>query len=145
MSPQGEFSNQHVAAPMNELGESRDSVQTKLGLPLAVKVERIPNAHIPTQTDEIQTLIYQGVSIRIYKVVELGKEMLLSVRMTQNHPEALPDLIGRDRKDILSSFGVPVVVKSEVWKYEAGETKTSMQIEFEGAMVVAVQWDYYVD
>jgi hypothetical protein len=139
------YSSELVAAPIKKLGETRGSVEAKLGPPLAVTVERVPNAHTPTQIDEIQTLTYQGLLIRVYKVVELGKEMLLSVRMTQNHPKVLPDLIGRYRKDIVSSFGSPQNAKGEAWEYDDMERHDSVRIEFKGAVVGAVQWDYYVD
>jgi hypothetical protein len=56
-----------------------------------------------------------------------------------------PDLIGRDRQDIVSSFGAPTSAKGKVWEYEGGETQTSTRIEFQGSIVVAVQWDYYLD
>jgi hypothetical protein len=134
-----------VEAPIRGLGRSRDSIQAALGPPSSVRKEEVTNPHDPRQTDQVHTLTYPGLVIRIYDVVVFKKEILLSVRMTQNHSRLLPDLIGQNEKAIIASLGSPKTSGNEVWEYHDEEGNDQVRIEFKDAAVVAVEWNYYLD
>jgi hypothetical protein len=76
--------------------------------------------------------------------------MLLSVRLTENCPGVLPELIGQSEKAIKAKFGDPRRVNGAVFEYmpvynieEPGEDV--IKIEFNNSVVSAVEWAYYVD
>ncbi|MCJ7547957.1 MAG: hypothetical protein MUP30_14265 [Deltaproteobacteria bacterium] len=141
--------NTMVNAPMKEFGKGRTAIQAKLGAPSSVTTEQIINRHDPKQIDLIHTLSYRGLVIRIYDVVALGRELLASVRMTDNRPDILPELIGKNERDIRVMFGDPDIKKGTLFKYapiyhdEPGGDV--VRIEFRNSVVVAVQWDFYLD
>jgi len=134
-----------VEAPIQRLGRSRASVQAALGSPSSVRIEQVANPHLPSQVDQIHTLTYPGLVIRLYDVVAFKKEMLLSVRMTQNYPGPLPDLIGQTERAIISSLGPPTISGGTVWEYHDDEGNDQVRVEFKDSVVVAVEWNYYVD
>ena len=142
--------NDLVNSAIKRLGENRHSVQSILGAPSASSTEQIRNQHNPKQTDQIRTLTYRGLVVRIYDVPAFNKEMLLSVRMTENMPGVLPDLIGKSEKTINAKFGDPIRTKGTVFEYipvynidEPGED--IVKIEFSNSIVSAIEWFYYVD
>lgn len=134
-----------VEAPIQRLGRSRASMQAALGPPAAVRTEQVANPHEPSQMDQIHTLTYPGLVIRLYDVVAFKKEMLLSVRMTQNYPGLLPELMGQNERTIISALGPPTISGREVWEYKDDEGNDQVRVEFKDAVVVAVEWNYYVD
>lgn len=134
-----------IDAPIRRLGQSRASVQATLGPPSSVWKEEVANPHDPKQTDQVHTLTYPGLVLRLYDVVLFKKEILLSVRMTRNHPGLLPDLIGQNEKAIISSLGSPTISGGEVWEYHDEEGNNQVRIEFKDAVVVAVEWNFYLD
>lgn len=134
-----------IKAPIRRLGQSRASVQATLGPPSSVWKEEVANPHDPRQTDQVHTLTYPGLVIRLYDVVVFKKEILLSVRMTQNHPGLLPDFIGQTETAINSSVGSPTISGGEVWEYHDEEGNNQVRIEFKDAVVVAVEWNFYLD
>ncbi len=144
------YINELVNAPLKNLGENLASVQSKLGTPSALSTERLRNRHDPNQTDQIHTLTYKGLVVRIYDVPAFKKEMLLTVRLAENRPGLLPELIGQSEKAIKDKFGDPTGVEGAIYKYvpvynvdEPGEDV--VKIQFNNSSVSSVEWNYYVD
>ncbi len=142
--------NELISAPMKNLGESPSSVQSKLGPPSIISTEQLTNRHNPKQIDQIHTLTYKGLVVRIYDVPSFKKEMLLTVRLTENRPGLLPELIGQDEKTIKEKFGDPTSVDGAIFKYipvynvdDPGED--IVKIQFNNSIVSSVGWFYYVD
>ncbi len=142
--------NELVSAPLKNLGENLTSVQSKLGTPSDLNTERLTNRHDPKQTDQIHTLTYKGLIVRIYDVPSLKKEMLLTVRLTENKPGLLPELIGQSQKTIKEKLGDPMRVDGAIFTYvpvynvdEPGEDV--VKIHFNNSIVSSVEWNYYVD
>jgi hypothetical protein len=142
--------NELIAAPLKNLGEDRRSVQSRLGAPSSLNTEQLSNRHNPAQTDQTHTLAYQGLIIRIYDVPSFKKEMLLTVRLTENRSGLLPELIGQSEKAIKDRFGNPAGVDGTVFRYipvyntdEPGEDV--VKIQFSDSLVSSVEWIYYVD
>ena len=135
--------NNLVEVPSKNFGQSRSSVQAKLGTPIEIKIEEITNTHNPNQKDQVHTLVYRGLDVLIYDVVLYKKEMLFCVRMTANHPGVLPELIGQNEKTIKNTFGDATRIKGKTFEYDIGDER--VQIEFNNNQVAAVQWNLYVD
>lgn len=142
--------NELVNTPIKQLGESTHSVQAILGTPSTSVVDQLANRHNPKQKDQIYTLTYKSLVVRIYDATSIKKEMLLSVRMTENQPGVLPELIGKTEKFIKDQFGEPQSKDINTFKYipvynidEPGEDV--VKIEFKNSLVSAVEWDYYTD
>jgi hypothetical protein len=142
--------NELVGIAIKRFGDNRQSVQAILGAPSTSAAVRFTNQHNPKQTDQIHTLTYKGLIVRIYDIPSFKKEMLLSVRLTENRPGLLPELIGQSEKSIKDKFGDPTSMDGTVFIYmpiyninESGEDVVKM--EFNNSIVSAVEWDYYVD
>lgn len=141
--------NALVNAPMKEFGKGRNAIQAKLGVPSSITTKQFANRHDPKQIDLIHTLSYRGLVIWIYDVVAFKKEMIASVRMTENRPGLLPELIGKNERAIKAMFGVPHRKTGTVFEYtpiyddEPGDDV--VMIEFRNSIVEAVEWDFYLD
>ena len=142
--------NELVHAPIKQIGENNQSVQAILGTPSSSVTEQLTNRHDPKQKDQIHTLTYKSLIVRIYSAPSINKEMLLSVRLTENRPGVLPELIGQTMKSITERFGEPMSKDGNIFKYipvynvdEPGQDV--VKIEFNNSLVSAIEWDYYVD
>lgn len=144
--------NTLINMPITHFGNSRSSVQAKLGAPSNVKTEPFTNWHNPEQIDYIHTLTYPGLDIMLYDVVAYKRQFLISVRMTKNYPDLFPKLIGKDKKAVESMLGPPHIRDGTVYKYfsplgvesEIGGDD-EVKIDFRNSVVEAVQWYFYID
>ncbi len=137
-----------VRVAAQKLGGGDETIVSTLGQPPSVSSEDIPNKHQPSQIDQIKTLRYEGLVIRLYNVVAFKKEMLLSVRMTRNLPETFPLLIGASDKTIRDKYGDPERVEGTIHRYVLRDDESGqdmVNIEFADSAVSAVEWSYYVD
>ncbi len=138
-----------VRAPLQKLGTCYKDISGVVGQPVSLSSEEIPNTHQPSQIDRITTIRYDGLVIRTYEVSVGGKEMLLSVRMTRNRPGILPLLIGASEKSIKATYGGPRYLKGNMFVYVLDDVddtgEDAVNIEFENSLVVAVEWNFYVD
>jgi hypothetical protein len=144
--------NALINMPIKHFGNSRSSVQAKLGAPSNVKTEPFTNWHNPEQIDYIHTLHYPGLDIMLYDVAAYQKEFLISVRMTKNYPDLFPTLIGKNKKNIESMLGPPHIRDVTVFKYfqqmdveSLIDGEDEVKIEFQNSIVKAVQWYFYID
>jgi hypothetical protein len=139
--------NSLLMAPIMQLGQSRTAIISKLGRWISLETKTIVNRHDPDQKDNIYTIKYDGLILRVYRVAKHKKEMLVSVTMTKNYPRILPELIGLTRNVIESRYGTAKQVKGETFKYairdEIGEN--SMIIKYENNILMQIDWSYYVD
>lgn len=139
--------NSLLMAPLKNIGQSRESARAKVGPWISSKTKTIANRHDADKIDNIYTLKYDGLILEIYEAVEWKKEMLLSVRMTQNQPRILPALIGSKREAIGSRFGPSEQTNSEELKYSVEDEigKHSVIFKLHNNIVVNIQWSYYLD
>ena len=133
-------------APRDNLGESRESIQMKLGPWISLETKEVENRHDPEQMDNYYILNYNGLIIIIIEA--FAKEMLLDVTMTQNYPGILPELIGLNRETIELRFGPTNQPEGKYLIYTAvddGYSQDTVSFIFEQDVVVSVEWSYYID
>lgn len=141
--------NALLKTTIDKLGNTRSSVTAKIGKPESISSEFIADPDEPLQDDIIHTLTYDGIIIWIYQSAVSNKEKLLSVRMTKNRKELLPELIGKTKEDIISIFGQPTSLRGEKFKFESLDDDESglgiLELEFNNSSVDAVELTYYID
>ena len=141
--------NELLKATIEKVGNSRSSVATQIGKPLSISTEFVANPNEPLQDDRIHTLTYDGIIIWIYQAAEHNKEKLLSVRMTKNRKEVLPELIGKSKEYVISKFGQPTSINEGKTRYDSLDDDESglgvIELEFENSSVDAVELTYYLD
>jgi len=132
----------------DKIGNSRSDVAAKIGKPLSISTEFIDNPNEPLQDDRIHTLTYDGIIIWMYQTATNNKERLLSLRMTKNIREKLPELIGKSKEYIISTFGQPSSITEGKFKYDSLDEDKSglgfMELEFKNSSVDAVELTYYI-
>jgi hypothetical protein len=141
--------NALLKTTIEKLGNSRSSVTAAIGKPLSISSEFVANPKAPLQDDRIHTLTYDGITIWIYQAAANNKETLLSVRMTKNRKEFLPELIGKSKEYIIATFGQPTSFREGKFKYESLDEDESglgiLELEFKNSSVDAVDLTYYID
>jgi len=91
-----------VWAPVDNIGETREAIQKKLGLWISLETKEVENLYDSNQTDTVYILNYSGLILRIYEAA--SRDILVVVTMTQNYPGILPELIGLSRDKIESRY-----------------------------------------
>jgi tetratricopeptide (TPR) repeat protein len=93
-------------------GGSIDEIKQRLGKPAGERVKLHKNNHVEGQTDEIHTLDYEGLSLRIYHVMEVPpRDLVFELTITDRRflfkwglkigspRDQVIDVIGRPDKD----------------------------------------------
>lgn len=141
--------NKLLKTTIEKVGNSRSSVATKIGKPLSISTEFIANPNEPLQDDRIHTLTYDGIIIWIYQAAGNNKETLLSVQMTKNRKEVLPELIGKSKENVISAFGQPTSITEGKFGYDSLDDDESglgvIELEFKNSAVNVVELTYYID
>lgn len=141
--------NALLKTTMDKLGNSRSSVAARIGKPLSISSEFIANPGQHLQDDRIHTMTYDGIIIWIYHAAANNKEKLLSVRMTKNRKELLPELIGKSEEYIILKFGQPTSFREGKIEYDTQDDDESglgvINLEFKNSSVDAVELTYYID
>jgi hypothetical protein len=61
-------------APIESLGQSRETIKSKLGLWRTLTVDNVPNRHDPDQVDSVYDIGYDGLMLKVYSVGGFHKE-----------------------------------------------------------------------
>jgi len=90
-------------------GSSIDEIKQKLGKPANERVDLHRNNHVEGQTDEIHTLDYEGLSLRIYHVMEVPpRDLIFELTITDRRFLFKWGLkIGSPRNEVLHVLGKP--------------------------------------
>ncbi len=90
-------------------GSSIDEIKRKLGIPVSQRVERHRNSHVQSQVDEIHSLDYEGLSFRIYHVMEVPpRDLVFEVTITDKRFLFKSGLkIGSLRTEVIQTLGKP--------------------------------------
>jgi tetratricopeptide (TPR) repeat protein len=90
-------------------GSSIDEIKQKLGKPASERVDLHRNNHVVGQMDEIHTLNYEGLSLRIYRVKEVPpRDLVFELTITDKRFLFKWDLkIGSPRDEIIHVLGKP--------------------------------------
>jgi tetratricopeptide (TPR) repeat protein len=90
-------------------GSSIDEIKQKLGKPASQRVERHRNSHVQGQIDEIHSLDYEGLSLRLYHVMEVPpRDLVFEVTITNKQLLFKWGLkIGSQRNEVVYVLGKP--------------------------------------
>jgi tetratricopeptide (TPR) repeat protein len=90
-------------------GTSIDEIKQRLGKPASERVELHKNSHVVGQMDEIHTLDYEGLSLRIYHVKEVPpRDLVFELTITDKRFQFKWGLkIGSPRNQVVGIFGKP--------------------------------------
>jgi len=90
-------------------GSSIDEIKQRLGKPVSERVELHKNSHVVGQVDEIHTLDYEGLSLRIYHVKEVPpRDLVFELTITDKRFLFKWGLkIGCQRNEVIHVFGKP--------------------------------------
>jgi tetratricopeptide (TPR) repeat protein len=90
-------------------GSSIDEIKQRLGKPESERVELHKNSHVVGQTDEIHTLNYEGLSLRIYRVKEVPpRDLVFELTITDKRFLFKWGLkIGSPRHEVVHLLGKP--------------------------------------
>ncbi len=90
-------------------GSSIDEIKQRLGKPASERVELHKNSHVVGQMDEIHTLDYEGLSLRIYHVKEVPpRDLVFELTITDKRFLFKWGLkIGCLRNEVIDVFGKP--------------------------------------
>ncbi len=101
-------------------GRNRAEIIDKLGKPVETTVERIRNRHQSDITDEIIRMLYDGLSVTIYKAnYAPGKEFVWDMTVTSPRfkmPWGID--VGCSRDLVRQTLGPPTRVKDAVESYD---------------------------
>jgi hypothetical protein len=134
-----------------DLGHTREELQAKLGAPDSVSSRPFQNRHDKTQTDSVLTIHYPGLAAEIYRVSANGKELTVSVRVSDNRyiePTA-PVRIGMSQADVRTLMGAADDSSGGVLSY-ACATCTALgneriEVRLSGSRVAAVTVFHSID
>ena len=133
-------------------GESRATVRTKAGRPLAVATSTSANPYSPT-TDTVTLMTYPGLAFLLVRAGTDGREFLTNLNVTSakvalptglrigtTTRQSLAELLGRPKN--VQVFGDSTVVGFAVPNDETGEV---IQFYFLADTLRKIRWVFYVD
>ena len=90
-------------------GSSIDEIKQRLGKPASERVQLHRNSHVVGQMDEIHTMDYEGLSLRIYHVNEVPpRDLVFELTITDERFLFKWGLkIGSQRNEVIHVFGKP--------------------------------------
>jgi len=159
--PQGitgseEQREEYAATPINRfifdgfdfpLGKSRRQIVEHLGNPQKSTVRRVRNLHDPGKTDQVFTLNYPGLTVKIYRVSEDGREMITDVAVTGTQYRLKEGLsVGNPLSLVQGRLGSPTIRKPGYVEYQSEDSAPS-QVRFyhKEGRITKVAWSFYVD
>jgi tetratricopeptide (TPR) repeat protein len=90
-------------------GNSIDEIKQKLGNPMSERVDPHRNNHVVGQMDQIHTLNYEGLSLRVYRVMEVPpRDLVFELTITDKRfPFKWGLRIGSPRNEVVQALGKP--------------------------------------
>jgi tetratricopeptide (TPR) repeat protein len=126
-------------------GSSIDEIKQRLGKPESERVDLHKNSHVVGQTDEIHTLNYEGLSVRIYRVKEVPpRDLVFELTITDKRFLFKWGLkIGSPRNEVVHLLGKPEKEGNPLtYSTEAGAASFFFSKE---NRLEKVQWQWDID
>ena len=87
------------------MGGTRSEIIRALGTPIRITKKEVINVHDPEQVDVKNVLFYDGLSIKIYRVSETGREIITGISITADEYKLKWGLsIGCTQDDLKKQF-----------------------------------------
>ena len=128
-------------------GRSIDEIKQRLGKPVNERVEIHKNNHVEGQMDEIHTLDYAGLSLRIYHVMEVPpRDLFFELTVTDKRFLFKWGLkIGSPRDDVILVLGKPEKEGNPLtYPTETGTASASFFFSKENRLE-KMQWQWDID
>lgn len=125
-------------------GSSIDEIRQRLGNPVAEQIEARQNHHVQGQIDEIHTLDYNGLVIKIKRVNGASpRDLLFGLTITDRRIVLKRGLkIGTPRNQVINLFGQPREDENSLtYATETG----SVTFFFSKDLLEKVQWQWNID
>ena len=128
-----------------KLGQTIQEVKESLGEPLSEKIEKYENRHVAGQTDEIHTLMYNGLVLVVYRVNEKKpRDLFMSLAITRDNFEMKWGLkVGVSQERVRTVLGEPHKSQGGAFVYQ--DDNSSVSFSFQGGTVRGIKWHWYVD
>ena len=140
-----------IGLPRRVMGQTRESVIEKLGLPHKSEATKIKNLHVENVYDIYQCFYYEGIQVVIFRSgYEKDREFLSAVTLQKNTDLFdLPIRIGDSASDVKRLLGEPDRLDKHrlvyLDLYSEGPGSDSIDFFFEGETVKQIQWQYFLD
>ena len=128
-----------------KLGQTIQEVKESLGEPLSEKIEKYENRHVTGQTDEIHTLMYNGLVLVVYRVNEKQpRDLFMSLAITRDNFDMKWGLkVGVSQERVRTVLGEPHKSQGGAFVYQ--DDNSSVSFSFQGGTVRGIKWHWYVD
>ncbi|MCX7715808.1 MAG: hypothetical protein N2Z73_00135 [Endomicrobia bacterium] len=127
-------------------GSSIKEVKSKLGSPVKHEVKKVENKHIKGQIDELHTLVYNGLTIKILVLSDTKKELVVDITISSKDWQKNLNLgVGRNSSYIKKLLGPPVDIDKNYWIYIIDEYGSQVKFNFENDIVKEVSIFPYID
>ena len=128
------------------LGRTGSEIMRFLGDPVKISKKEINNIHDPDQVDLVNELFYDGLSIRIYRVAETGKEIIINISITGDEYNLKWGLgVGSPQDDIKAQLGDPHEEEKDAYIYQAEGAPSCVVFYFRNSRVYRIDWEFYYD
>lgn len=128
------------------VGETIAEIERNLGAPLRIEREKVKNIHNPEQTDEVYELIYDGLSITVYKVTESQREIITDIAVTSDkYPMKWGLHVGIPIHTVTQNLGKPSKQGDNVYIYGTDEAPSYVSFYHKEGIVYKIAWEFYID
>lgn len=119
----------------------------RLGPPLRITSEPIPNQYEPERTDTVRTLTYRGLTAMVYEATQSGRTFLIRLVLTSGRyrtPEGLH--VGMRQAQAIDRIGPPTernAAANELIYTESESMPTALILTVKGGRVTQIAWEFY--
>jgi len=133
-----------------EIGHNTDAIKNTLGKPLSESIENIKNLHDEEQIDQIHTLKYAGLEIKVYHVNYVEPyDFIIEITIDDDsqYPMKYGLKIGASKKAVSDLLGKPDKDNNGIMMYqtEEGDTYPTAIFHFDNGSFKKVKWECYPD
>jgi hypothetical protein len=140
-----------LTTPRSDVGINRTKLEARFGQPLGVGTDYVPSPTKPGTKDNVVTLEWPDLRIRLYVASATNVVSLLGVTTTSNVLELdSPVHIGVDRGTVLRELGGPLYEDGDQVVYSLKEESDDLpndtvRLVFKDDHVVGIDWTYPLD
>lgn len=129
-----------------KLGRTRSEIIKALGRPIRITSKEVINVHNPEKVDVKNVFIYEGLSIKIYRVSENGREIITGISVTSDEYKLKWGLsVGCSQGDLKRQLGEPFEKMSDTYVYQTDEAPSIVVFYLRNSKVYRIDWEFYYD
>jgi hypothetical protein len=129
-----------------KMGGTRSEIIRALGTPIRITKKEVINVHDPEQVDVKNVLFYDGLSIKIYRVSETGREIITGISVTADEYKLKWGLsIGCTQDDLKKQLGEPYEEDNNTYVYQTDDAPSIVVFYIRNSNVYQIDWEFYYD